>query len=144
MKAYFDTTVLVAASVASHPHHTQAVTAVRAVANKKVTGYVSGHGLCELYAVLTRTPFHPPVHPMEAWKIISENVLAHFEILTLSAGMYRAILQEYAEKGWIGGRIYDALHLRCAKKAACERIYTFDLKHFCELAPDLRNRICAP
>jgi predicted nucleic acid-binding protein len=144
MKAYFDTTVLVAASVVSHPHHNQAVTALRAVANKKVTGYVSGHGLCELYAVLTRTPFHPPVHPMEAWKIISENVLAHFQILTLSAGMYRAIIQECAEKGWIGGRIYDSLHLRCAKKAACERIYTFDLKHFCELAPDLRNRICAP
>lgn len=144
MKAYFDTTVLVAASVVGHPHHPQAVAAVRAVVNRKVSGYVSGHGLCELYAVLTRTPFNPPVHPTEAWKIISENVLAHFQVLTLTAGMYRAILQECTENGWIGGRIYDALHLRCAKKAACERIYTLDLRHFCQLAPDLGNRICAP
>lgn len=122
MKAYFDTTVLVAACVASHPHHPQAVAAARAVATKKVTGYVGGHGLCEFYAVLTRTPSNPSVHPMEAWKLLSENVLAHFRVLALPAGVYRAIIQECAERGWIGGRIYDALHLMCAKKAACGRI----------------------
>ena len=78
MKAYFDTTVLVAASVAGHPHHAQALSTLLAVHNKTVTGFVSGHGLSELYAVLTGAPLSPPIYPLEAWKIISANVLINF------------------------------------------------------------------
>ena len=58
VKAYFDTTVLVAASVAGHPHHAQALSTLLAVHNKTVTGCVSGHGLSELYAV-SRLRFTP-------------------------------------------------------------------------------------
>jgi hypothetical protein len=58
--------------------------------------------------------------------------------------MYRETIQEGADSGWIGGRIYDALQLRCAKKAACDRIYTFNVRHFQPLAPDLADRIGAP
>ena len=85
MKAYFDTTVLVAASVESHPHHAQALSTLLAVHNKTVTGCVSGRGLSELYAVLTRARFTPPIYPLEAWTIISANVLRNFEIITLTA-----------------------------------------------------------
>jgi hypothetical protein len=44
----------------------------------------------------------------------------------------------------IGGRIYDALHLRRARQAACDRVYTFNVRHFQQLAPDLAGRIGAP
>ena len=144
MKAYFDTTVLVAASVAGHLHHAQALSILLAVHNKTVTGCVSGHGLCELYAVLTRAPFTPPIYPLEAWKIISANVLPNFEIITQTPGMYRDTIESCANHGWIGGRIYDALHLSCARQAACDRVYTFNVRHFHELAPDLAGRIGAP
>lgn len=43
MKAYFDTAFLVAASVGDHPHHSQAIAALRLVRNKKIVGHVSGH-----------------------------------------------------------------------------------------------------
>jgi predicted nucleic acid-binding protein len=36
MKVFFDTSVLVAASVGSHPHHAQALPALRRVANCKL------------------------------------------------------------------------------------------------------------
>jgi hypothetical protein len=81
---------------------------------------------------------------MEAWKILSENVLAHFQILTLTAGMYRAIIQECAEKGWIGGRITRHPPSAVREEGCLRAPYTFDLKHFCQLAPDLSKRICAP
>jgi predicted nucleic acid-binding protein len=119
VKTYFDTTVLVAASVA-------------------------GHGLSELYAVLTRDPFTPPIYPLEAWKSISANVLRDFSIITLTPGMYRDTIESCANHGWIGERIYDAPHLSRARQAACDRVYTFNVRHFQQLAPDLAGRIGAP
>jgi predicted nucleic acid-binding protein len=144
MKVYFDTAVLVAASVSDHPHHTKAIAALQMVRAKEIVGYVSGHGLAEAYAVLTRTPFTPPIYPAEAWKLLSENVLPFFQIVALTSTMYRETIQECSESGWIGGRIYDALHLYCAKKAGCDRIYTFNLRHFRQLSPDWGDRIAAP
>ncbi len=144
MKAYLDTAVLVAASVADHPHHNQSLATLQMVRKKAMTGHISGHGLSETYAVLTRTPFTPPIYPAEAWKLLSMNVLPYFQIVTLTPDMYRETIQECADSGWIGGRIYDALHLRCAKEAACDRIYTFNVRHFQQLAPDLADRIGAP
>ena len=144
MKAYLDTAVLVAASVADHPHHSQSLAALHLVRKKTMIGHISGHGLSEVYAVLTRTPFTPPIYPAEAWKLLSENVLPFFQIVILTLTMYRATIQECSECGWIGGRIYDALHLQCAKKAGCDRLYTFNVRHFRQLAPDWAERIAAP
>jgi hypothetical protein len=45
----------------------------------------------------------------------------------------------------IGGLVFDALHLHCAEKAQCDRIYTFNVKDFRALAPDaLVAKIAAP
>jgi predicted nucleic acid-binding protein len=144
MKVYFDTAVLVAASVSDHPHHSQAIAALRMVRDKEIVGCVSGHSLAETYAVLTRAPFTPPVYPAEAWKLLSENIIPFFEIVALTPAMYRERIQECSESGWIGGRIYDALHLNCAKKAGCQRIYTFNVRHFRQLDPGWAERIAAP
>lgn len=144
MKAYFDSAVLVAASVADHPHHSQAIAVLRLVRNKEIVRHVSGHNPAEAYAVLTRAPFTPPIYPAEAWKLLSENVLPFFQNVTLTPTMYRETIQECSESGWIGGRVHDALHLHCAKKAGCDRIYTFNVRHFRLLAPDWAERIAAP
>jgi predicted nucleic acid-binding protein len=111
---------------------------------KKLAACISGHGLSEVYAVLTRAPFTPPVFPLGAWKLLSMNVLPFFEIVTLTPQMYVSTIKRCANHGWLGGRIYDALHLACAKQAACERIYTFNVRHFQQVAPDLADRIGAP
>jgi predicted nucleic acid-binding protein len=141
---YFDSNVLVAAAIASHPHHGQAEEAVALVRANKNKGVFSAHGLAELYAVLTRLPLTPAVYPSEAWQILKENVLAHFELIALTADEYRAAVQHCAVAGWVGGRVYDVLHVASARKARCERIYTFNLKHFRELAPDWAERIRTP
>jgi predicted nucleic acid-binding protein len=64
--------------------------------------------------------------------------------VALTPAMYRETIQECAEDGGIGGRIYDVLHLYCAKKAGCDRIYTFNIRHFRQLAPDWVDRIAVP
>ena len=144
MKVYFDTAVLVAASIVDHPHYVQAITALRSVRARKMEAYISCHGLAEVYAVLTRAPFTPPIHPSEAWQLLAENFLPYFEIVSLTAKEYEETIRTCAQRGLGGGRIYDALHIRCAQKAACTRIYTFNVRHFQQLAPELADRMSAP
>ncbi len=144
MKTYFDTTVLVAACIANHPHHGPAVMALRDVVEKKRQGYASAHGLAEFFAVLTKAPFTPPIFPSEAWKLLSENILKNFEVVDLNAKEYREAIRSCAENGWAGGRVYDVLHIHSAQKASCDRILTFNVRHFQQLAPEWRERVASP
>jgi predicted nucleic acid-binding protein len=46
--------------------------------------------------------------------------------------------------GFASGRIYDALLLRCAAKVKAQTIYTWNLKHFRAVAPELAGRMRTP
>jgi len=144
MNVFFDTSVLVAASVDEHPHHSQAYAAVIHALEAKQKAYVGLHSLAEIYAVLTRLPVQPAIHPAEAARIVEENVLPHCEPIALELADYQAALAAVASGGWRGGRIYDALLLRCAEKKNCQRIYTLNFGEFRLLAPHLAKRICSP
>lgn len=144
MNWYFDSSVLVAAAVRAHSHHARAAGILDELVKKKHRGYVSAHGLVEVYSVLTRAPFTPPVYPSEAWQILEQSFVPNLEVVTLSGKEYRDVIRDCAARGVAGGLVYDALHLRCAEKAGCERVYTFNVKEFRRLAPQLEDRICAP
>lgn len=145
MNVYFDTSVLVASAVRSHVHFDQAHRAALAVRGKQVRGYTSTHALAEFYGVITRTPFaSPPIHPQDAWQLLSERVLAAFEIVDLVKEDYLQALNRCVQTGWSGGRVYDALHIVSALKSQCERICTLNVRHFQQLAPELSDRIAAP
>jgi predicted nucleic acid-binding protein len=141
VKIYFDTNVLVAAAMENHPHHVPAAAILRRVHAGEIEACISSHGLAEFYAVLTRAPLTPPVYPSEAWQILERNVLAHFQVLSLSGKEYKEAIRHCANAGWTGGRVYDVLHLAAARQARCQQICTFNVRHFRELAPDLAERI---
>src|SRR5580658_3831131 len=122
---YFDTSVLVPAAVTRHPHNAPALAVLEELLTRKHRGCISAHGLTEVYSVLTRTPFKPPLYPSEAWQIIEEMILPYMDLVTLTAKEYQEVVRQWAVSGWAGGRIHDAVHLRCAQKAECGRIYTF-------------------
>jgi predicted nucleic acid-binding protein len=144
MSIYLDTNVIVAAVVGRHPHHPQAAAAFREAQAHQSRSAISAHELAEVYAVLTRLPITPAVYPAEAWKIIEHDILPRFRVVSLSAKEYREALESCASKGWTGGRVYDAIHIAAARKAGCRRIYTFNVRHFLEMAPDFAGRISAP
>jgi hypothetical protein len=55
------------------------------------------------------------------------------------------VLRSCSKAGLIGGMVFDALHVHCAQKANCDRVYTFNVKDFRALAPaGLVDRIAAP
>ena len=103
------------------------------------------HSIAEVFAALTRLPVQPRIHPVEAARIVTDNIVPHFEVVTLGKRDYLETLKAMADHGWAGAKIYDALLLRCAAKCAAQRIYTFNLTDFRQLAPtDLQEKICAP
>ena len=145
MKAYFDTNVLVAASVQGHPQHVQAFDLIEKVKEGTFRGVISTHGSAEYYSVLTRAPFTSRIHPADAGRLLEENILPYFELVSLSTNDYKAVLLSGAKVGLAGGVIFDALHLHCAQKAECDRIYTFNLRDFRALAArDWVDKITAP
>jgi predicted nucleic acid-binding protein len=144
VKVYCDTSVLIAAVVSAHTHHTQALSLMQQIRARKLEAVISAHGTAEFYAVLTRAPLTPAVYPSEAWRLLAQNVLPYFHIAALDASQYSSVLKQAAENGWTGGLVYDALHLAAAVSNHCKRIYTFNLRHFLRLAPELQDAILSP
>jgi predicted nucleic acid-binding protein len=142
---FFDTSVLVAASEKSHPHYPQARPALRRVAAAEDQGFISQHSIAEVFATLTRLPIQPRIHPLEAQRIVAENILPYFKVVPLDNHDYLDAMDIMSRGGWSGARIYDALILQCAAKCPAARIYTFNLSDFRQLAPpDLQEKICSP
>jgi hypothetical protein len=73
-------------------------------------------------------------------RIVTENILPYFEVISLGKEDYLEALNTMASGGWSGAKIYDALLLRCGARCAVERIYTFNLGDFRQLAPPVCKR----
>lgn len=140
---FLDTNVLVAACVQEHEHHTRALPLVQSVHSRIHQGFVSGHGILEVYAILTRLPRSPRITPAQADELVQENIVKHFTIAALTPREYAVLSSKLARNGISGGQAYDALHLECAEKSGADQIFTFNVRHFADLAPRLQTRIVA-
>jgi predicted nucleic acid-binding protein len=127
MKSFFDTSVLVAVFWEDHPRHPISFDLFYDARKKEAACAV--HTLAEVYAVMTRLPVRTMLTPEQVMLFIQE-IRERLTIITLDERDYYSTLQEVAERGLPGGRIYDALLLRCAIKAKAETLYTWNLKHF--------------
>jgi predicted nucleic acid-binding protein len=144
VKVFFDTSVLVAASEQNHPHHPPAFHALSRVVGKTDEGFISLHSVAETYAALTRLPVRPRIQPGEAARILSDTIVPNFRTVSISRKDYLNALKTVVERGLSGAKIYDALIVGCAARSGAERVYTFNLSDFRDLAPNLADRICAP
>lgn len=139
--AFLDTSVLIAASDAADPRH-QSSRFLLAAATP-ATAACAAHTLAEVYAVLSRLPGGKKVRP-EIAGLLVEQIAARMTVVPLSAEDYATTLRETARMGLSGGIVFDALLLACARKVSAERIYTWNLRHFVQVAPDLADRIVTP
>lgn len=145
MKWYFDTSVFVAAAVNTHPHHNAAINILKELVEDGHQGLVSGHSAAEIYSVLTRAPF-PDRHSVEQLMDAMQSlVFSRMEMVTLTGAEYETVVRRCAANGWLGGKVYDAVHVACALKSGCDRLYTFNTKDFLTLSPpELAQRVRAP
>ncbi|HWB02536.1 MAG TPA: PIN domain-containing protein [Verrucomicrobiales bacterium] len=135
MKVCFDTSTLVAALLAQHPHHALAFPRLQAVHKGKVHGHLTTHGLAELFATLTALPLKPRLLPADVQRLIQSSVLGHFTLISLGNREYEDAISLTVTQNLSSGAVYDALHLVGARAAGCRTLYTLNLRHFRSLAP---------
>ena len=142
MKEFFDSSVLVAAFYGAHVHHGASLAAIQTATKK--TAFCAAHTLAEVYSVMTRLPVRPRISPDQGLLFI-ESIRERFTIVALSDREYYEVIAAAAGQGIGGGRIYDALILRCAEKSKADAIFTWNLTDFRQLAaPELSSRIRTP
>jgi predicted nucleic acid-binding protein len=144
MRLLFDTSILVAGFVASHPKHHLAIDWLKRIKTNEHSFYVAGHSLAECFAVLTKLPLSPKISPETAHYLIKENIEKLANIIVLSPSDYKKIIFELTELSLTGGIIYDAIILKAAKKAAVDKILTFNLRDFVKLIPNEPSFILSP
>ena len=141
MKAFFDISVLVASVLeADHRHEASHKLLMKFAAHE---ASCAAHTLAEFYASLTG--MNPPyrLRPEHA-ELILNQFKTNLECIALTADEIFLAIQGTVALKLPGGIIYDALILACARKIQAERIYTWNVKHFQMVAPDLAERIVTP
>ena len=122
-------------------HHERSLRVFAASTTKDAA--CSLHTLAELFAALTALPLKPLISPEHAMLFVDET-RARLTLVSLDPEDYYQTLRATADRGLSGGRIYDALLLRCARKCNAQTIYTWNVRHFEAIAPDLATRLRMP
>jgi predicted nucleic acid-binding protein len=141
MRDFFDTSVLLAAFWRGHVHHETSIKRF-AAADRKHSG-CAAHTLAELYASMTALPVKPSIPPEQVMLFVDE-ARKRLNLLSLDPLEYFETIRTAADKGLTSGRIYDALLLKCAVKSKAQVIYTWNLRHFQSIAPELASIIRNP
>ena len=130
MRTLFDTSVLVPALVDQLGNHRAAFDALHRSTEGDDRGYCSTHALAECYATLTALPLPKRVLPEEARSVIEESIRGRLSAVEMVLDDYLEVLRHVSRLGLTSGAIYDALHVQCARKAAVDRILTYNVTHF--------------
>lgn len=136
MKSFLDASVLVPVvtdQLANHPVAFERFT--RLLKEEGAVVCTSAHALAECYATLTALPLRRRISGPEALRLIEANFIPRLKVISLTQGEYHKALRLVAGLGRISGQIYDALHLIAARKEGCERLYTYNHRHFQGLDP---------
>jgi predicted nucleic acid-binding protein len=138
---FFDTNVLIAASVSHHPDHESCSRRMALI--QRSGGSCAAHTLAETYSTLTRGGKGYGVPTLAALQII-QDVRDNFTLVSLTANETLHVIRDLAERGLPGPLVYDGLLLACARKVQARTIYTNDVYDFKRIAPDLASRIVEP
>ena len=92
---------------------------------------------------MTALPVRPPIAPDQALLFL-EQLREKVAIVPLTENDYFETAQKVAQFAVTGGRIYDALLLAAARKVEAKHVYTWNIRHFQQIAPQLARRIRTP
>jgi predicted nucleic acid-binding protein len=140
-KILFDSSVLIAAFVESHPKHKSALSFLMKAKNKEVQLFVSSHTILEIYSVLTSAPFKPKITPIIAKRLIENNIRNIAKTIYLTDEDCFKIVDKMSNSNFSGGIIYDAIVAECAMKAKVDEILTLNSKDFLRLTDGTSIRV---
>jgi predicted nucleic acid-binding protein len=141
VKAFLDTSVLIATFYAHHQFHKPSIDLF--LRFKKNEACCGAHSLAEVYSSLTGRTGRERVSGDEAMLFLAD-VRERLTIVSLDDQEYFKALKASSGLGIAGGAIYDALLGYCAIKAKAQAIYTWNAKDFTRLGPEIAGRVKAP
>ena len=141
MRAFLDTSVLVAVFYGDHQHHDASMALFRDL--NRGTGCCGAHSLAEVYSTLTRMPGDYRVSGEQALLFIGD-LRARLMVVALTADEYAEAIGAFAAAGVTGGATYDALLAHCALKADAAAIYSWNRKHYALCGPEVERRLRTP
>ncbi len=141
MRAFVDTTVMLAAVNADHPHYAPSRKLVLSLSRRDDA--CAAHSLAELYSTLTRMPIPQRRNANQAMFFVAD-IQARLTLIALTPEEYFEAISEYSAMGVVGGVIYDALIARCALKARAEKIFTWNIRHFRQFGPEVEKKLRTP
>jgi len=144
VRVFFDTSVLVAAIVDSHPMHRRSFPWLRRALNQEFEYLVAAHTALELFAVLSRLPVAPRISPEAAQRLVRANVVEPATMVALTSSEYARLVAKAAALGLSGGSVYDALTAHAAQRAHADRLMTLNLAHFERVWPDAGSILAVP
>jgi predicted nucleic acid-binding protein len=144
MKILFDTSLIIAGLVESHPMHKRAFPWLKRAKANEFELIVASHTLAELYAVLSTLPIKPRITPLIVRKLIIENIEPNSKFISLTPGEYKSVIKQISELGLAGGIIYDALIAKVAQKSRVERLLTLNIDDFNRAWPGGEKIISLP
>ena len=106
MKAFLDTSVLVATFYGDHQHHEPSMRLFSQL--KAPTGCTAAHCLVEFYAVATGMPGRNRASPNEALLFL-RDVRERLTTIALDEAEYFGVLEDAVAAGISGGTSYDLL-----------------------------------
>lgn len=141
MRIVFDSSVLIAAFVESHPKHKSALSLLLKAKRNEFELLVSSHSLLEIYSVLTSAPFRPRITSKIAKQLIENNINNLARIIYLTDKEYYRLIEKMSDLNISGGIVYDALIVECALKAKADEIITLNTKDFINLTTDILIKV---
>lgn len=141
MKAFLDTSVLVATFYGNHEHHDASIDLF--LRYRKNEACCGAHSLAEVYSVLTGRSGRDRVSGDEAMLFLAD-IRERLTLVALNKDEHFNAIRRTANLGIAGGSIYDALLGHCALKARAGAIYTWNLKHFERLGEEISKRVRTP
>jgi predicted nucleic acid-binding protein len=141
VKAFLDTSVLVATFYGDHEHHAPSLDLF--VRFRRKQACCSTHSLAEVYATLTGMPGKWRVGG-DAALLFLRDIRERLTLVSLGGREYFELLEEAGAAHLVGGAIYDAVLGKCALKAKAEILYTWNAKDFMRLSPAIAARVKLP
>ncbi|MFZ5468876.1 MAG: type II toxin-antitoxin system VapC family toxin [Myxococcota bacterium] len=128
--AFFDTSILVGGLIELGTADTPAQRLMDAVAQRRLLAQTAWHCCLEFYSVATRLPEEFRLSPVDALRLVEEEVLGRFKVHQLPEKAQRAFLRSAQQERAVGGRIYDAHIAEIARVSGAKTVVTDNARHF--------------
>lgn len=119
-----DSSVLVAALVATHPRHEACARLLAHAQEARYAVVVAAHALSEVFAALCALPLQPPISASAAAVLVRDGVEGRCRISGVHGDTVHDALAAVVAAGAPAEAIHDAVHALCAQRARAECIWT--------------------